>query len=92
MQKQQTNRQWQRIEIPAKDFNNKLDQFSAIQTSPGTLFSRLALIHQVAKAYAVEAANQSGHVVTTLDIEEITDPPLYSYALDDEPIIIQFSY
>lgn len=89
---QKTNRQWQRIEIPAKDFNNRLNQFSASQASTSTLLSRLALIHQVAKAYAVEVANQSGHAETTLEIEEITDPPLYGYTLGDEPIIVQFSY
>lgn len=91
MQEQQTNRTWQTINIPAKDFNNRLEQLEA-QSAPGSFLSRLALIHQVAKAYAVEAARESGHALADVEIEEITDPPLYGYTIDDDPVIIQFSY
>lgn len=92
VEERQTDRQWQTIEVPAREFNSRLNQFSAAQTSTGALFSRLSLIHQVAKAYATEAISKSGQSLTDLEIEEITDPPLYGYTLDDNPVIIQFSY
>jgi hypothetical protein len=92
MEERQTNRQWHTIEVPANEFTSRLNQFISTQASTGALFSRLALIHQVAKAYAVEAISKSGNERTDLEIEEITDPPLYGYILDDEPVIIQFSY
>ena len=92
MENQLKNRQWQTIEVPANEFNSRFNQLIASQTSTGTLFSRLALIHQVAKAFAIEAVNKSDNSSTNLEIEEITDPPLYGYMPDDEPVIIQFSY
>ncbi|MBD2756671.1 hypothetical protein [Spirosoma validum] len=92
MEEQPTNRQWQTIEIPAREFSKRLSQFSETQTATGALFSRLALIHRVAKVYAVEAMSELGHSPTDLEIEEITDPPLYGHTIDDDPVFIQFSY
>ena len=91
MEEQPRNRQWQTIDVSAKEFNNRLNQLGS-QSPTGALLSRLALIHQVAKAYASEALSESGHSLADLNIEEITDPPLYDYTLDDDPVIIQFSY
>lgn len=92
MKEQQTGRRWQTIEIPASDFNSRLNQVIAAQASTGTLFSRLALIHQVAKAFASETVSKKESPPVDIDIEEITDPPLYGYMPDDEPVVIQFSY
>ena len=92
MKEQLTNRHWQTIEVSANDFNSRLNQLIAAQASTGTLFSRLALIHQVAKAFALEAVSKEETAPVNIDIEEITDPPLYSYMPDDEPVVIQFSY
>ncbi|GAB4022608.1 hypothetical protein [Spirosoma koreense] len=90
--KEPTPRHWQTIEIPAKVFSQRLSQCTDIQPSTGALFSRLVLIHQVAKAFATEALIESGASLADLAIEEITDPPLYGYLPDDDPVIIQFSY
>ncbi|MBD2701246.1 hypothetical protein IC229_11405 [Spirosoma sp. BT702] len=90
MQEKQADRHWQTIEIPADEFNHRLNQLIETHSPTGALFSRLALIHQVAKAYAVEAVNQLNVTSTEIEIEEITDPPLYGYMPDDGPVIIQF--
>ncbi|GAB3959590.1 hypothetical protein GCM10028805_55990 [Spirosoma harenae] len=92
MEEEQKNRHWQTIEIPAKDFNSRLILFSENQEQTGALFSRLALIHQVAKSFATESIIESGNTSANLDIEELTNPPLYGYTLDDDPVVIQFSY
>ncbi|WP_420148375.1 hypothetical protein [Spirosoma sp.] len=92
MNEQPTNRQRQTIAIPARDFNSRLSQLSESNSSTGALFSRLALIHQLAKAYAVEAVCEPEVLLADLEIEEITDPPLYGYTPDDDPVIVHFSY
>ncbi|GAB4000187.1 hypothetical protein GCM10028807_52400 [Spirosoma daeguense] len=92
MQDQQANRRWRTIEIPANDFNNRFNQFSKAQASTAALFSRLALIHQVAKAYATEAVGELENTSIDIEIDEITDPPLHGYTIDDNPVIIRFSY
>ncbi|GAB3705710.1 hypothetical protein GCM10027592_38470 [Spirosoma flavus] len=92
MAEQQKNRQWQTIDIPASEFNRRLNQLIESQETTSALFSRLALIHQVAKSYAFEAVNNAAGSASQLEIEEITDPPLYGYMPDDEPVIVQFSY
>ncbi|GAB3977934.1 hypothetical protein GCM10028806_40140 [Spirosoma terrae] len=94
MQEERSDRQWQIIDIPTREFSTRLDEHLTSHASAGTLFSRLAVIHQVAKAYAVEAARQLSPNLQPADveIEEITDPPMYGYVLDDDPVVIQFSY
>ncbi|RYC68848.1 MULTISPECIES: hypothetical protein [Spirosoma] len=87
-----TDRHWQTISIPASDFSERLRQLSLSQSPAGSVYSRLALIHRVASAYATEAANQAGVFPTDLQIEELTDPPLYELPPDPDPVIIQFSY
>lgn len=62
------------------------------QSATGSLLSRLALIHQVAKAYALESLPPSASATADVSIEEITDPPFYESGLNDETVIIQFSY
>lgn len=83
-------RQEQTIDVPARAFSERLDRLS--QSQPGSVYSRLALIHQVAKAFAMEAVNASGRTPVDLTIDELTDPPLYESTSDDEPVIIQFSF
>lgn len=94
MQEQRSDRQWQTIDIPAREFSTRLDEYLNSDALAGTLFSRLAVIHQVAKAYAIEATQKLSPDLqpTDVEIEEITDPPMYGYVLDDEPVVIQFSY
>ncbi|MEZ0540014.1 hypothetical protein [Fibrella arboris] len=83
-------RKHQVIDVPAHTFNTRLGELA--QTQPGSVYSRLALIHQVAKALATESVNASGHTPTDLTIDELTDPPLYEGMADVEPVLIQFSF
>ncbi|MEZ0609058.1 hypothetical protein ACAW74_11110 [Fibrella sp. WM1] len=90
MQQQRTQ---QTIDVSARDFAERVGQLSATQSPTGSVYSRLALIHQVAKAYAAEAVEAAGYVPVDLDIDELTDPPLYEGAVDaDDRVVIQFSY
>ncbi|NEU66936.1 hypothetical protein [Spirosoma agri] len=50
------------------------------------------MIHQVAKAYALEATISLVDSPVELAIEEITNPPLYDFDNGDELVVIQFSY
>ncbi|RYE70160.1 MAG: hypothetical protein EOO81_08070 [Oxalobacteraceae bacterium] len=83
-------RQGKTIDVTASQFSEQLDQLT--QTQSGSVYSRLALIHQVAKAFATEALNAAGSTPHDLTIDELTDPPLYEWADNADPVIIQFSY
>ncbi|CCH02704.1 hypothetical protein FAES_4705 [Fibrella aestuarina BUZ 2] len=92
------------IDVPARAFADRVGALSAAQSPTGSVYSRLALIHQVAKAYAVEAVVAAGYVPTDqpgdeqtmldrIDIDELTDPPLYEGVVDPEDrVVIHFSY
>ncbi|MBO0947959.1 hypothetical protein [Fibrella forsythiae] len=91
-EEQRAYRRQQTIDVPAHLFSDRLSQVSAARSSSGSVYSRLALIHQVAKTVATEAVSESGRTPVDLTIDELTDPPLYEGATDTEPVIIRFSY
>lgn len=83
----------QTIDVSARAFDERVGQLSAARSLAGSVYSRLALIHQVAKAYALEAIEAAGYVPSDLDIDELTDPPLYEGVADaDDLVTIWFSY
>lgn len=90
MDKANASRQEQTIEVTAREFGERLDQLT--QTQSGSVYSRLALIHQLAKAFAMEALAGLGPTPTDLTIDELTDPPLYDGVDNTDPVVIQFSY
>lgn len=89
-------RHWEQIEVTAAEFrqrmhliNNSGGPIQSLARS-GSVYSELALVHQVAKACAQEAL--PSHARSTVMIEEITNPPLSGSIEADEPVLIQFSY
>ncbi|MCK8494667.1 hypothetical protein M0L20_22555 [Spirosoma sp. RP8] len=88
MNEQPSGRQWKTLEIAVDQFRQRMERIAGSSSGNGSVYSRLALIHQAAKAYAVETAPAS----ITVEIEEITNPPLYEEDLSDDPVVIQFSY
>ncbi|GAB4043759.1 hypothetical protein GCM10028774_60580 [Spirosoma jeollabukense] len=76
------------------DFQDSLDRvLRAERTGQATsLLSRLALIHQVAKAYVAENLAKLAATPLDIEIEEITDPPMYDLDVAADVVTIQFSY
>ncbi len=59
------------------------------------MHSRLSLIHQTAKLYATEAAQQEGTPNPIVNIDELTNPPLLDLPIDEadeQQVIIRFIY
>ncbi len=84
------DRAWEQIAVPARQFQDRMHQMG--QSTTGSLLSRLALMHRVAKAYALESLPPTVSATADVSIEELTDPPFYGQVLDDETVLIQFSY
>lgn len=89
------------IDVPVRVFSERLGALTQAQSggsasghsASSSVYSRLALIHQVAKALATEAVSASGRTPVDLTVDELTDPPLYESGPDDEePVVIRFSY
>ena len=75
------------IHIPAQHF---LCQLNEAGRQP-SFHSRLMLIHQTARAFALDAARQAGYVNPVVQIDELTDPPLTDVAGDEQIVLIHFS-
>ena len=88
MRDSSVDKTWGQIAVPARQFQDRLLRMG--QAATGSFLSQLALLHQVAKAYAQESLPPSA--TTEVSIEEITDPPLYGQASDEDMVLIQFSY
>lgn len=84
------DRAWKQVAVPARQFQERMHQMD--QSATGSLLSRLALLHQVAKAYALESLPPLAYGTANVSIEEITDPPFYGQVPDDETVLIQFSF
>lgn len=84
------NRALGQVEIPARQFQDRM--YLMGQSTTGSLLSRLALMHQAAKAYALESLPPSASATADVSIEELTDPPFYDQVPDDALVLIQFSY
>lgn len=83
---------WCTIEIPAHDFQHRVNEMAADPAKTTSVYSRLALIHLVAKEYAREEVERVGLPDSQIEIEELTDPPLSDVTDGDEPVVIRFSY
>ena len=98
MYEKESDRTLKTIAVTVGEFQERLHQFKSVnnssQYSPEdvSVYSHLALIHQVAKAYALEVLTKLVGHPTELAIEEITNPPLHDQENNDEPVVIQFSY
>lgn len=87
MQPEDSNREWGRLEVPMNDFQRR------VQQQPVTsMLSRLALLHQVAKSYVLEALAQLPVHTRDVNIEELTDPPMFDLDIEDGVVVIQYSY
>lgn len=94
MQNSTSNRQWGSLKVPVTDFQDSLDRVRRAER-PGqaaSLLSRLALIHQVAKACVTEYLTKLATNPLDIDIEEITDPPMYDLDVAEGVVTIRFSY
>jgi len=80
--------------VPLVGFQRQLQQlqYQAERSPTGSLLSRLPLFHQVAKAYVVEACYRSGASTAAIEIDELTDPPLYDLGIEDSVVIIHYRY
>lgn len=89
-------RQWLTISIPLSAFAARMHRLTQAAAQTGSsMHSRLALIHQTAKLYATEAAQQAGASNPVVDIDELTNPPLLDLPIDEadeQEVIIRFSY
>ena len=88
MKESGSNRRWGRVEVTLSDFQHRMKQ----PGKPSSTLSRLAVLHQVAKAYAIEDAEQLNADPLTVLVEEITDPPMYDLDFEDGVVVIQYSY
>lgn len=88
--------QWLTIAIPIGAFTMRLNQCIQTATQAGSsMHARLSLIHQTAKLYATEAAQQAGAPNPIVDIDELTNPPLLDLPIDEadeQRVIVRFSY
>lgn len=88
--------QWLTVSIPIGAFTTRLNQFMQTTTQAGSsMHTRLSLIHQTAKLYATEAAQQAGTSNPIVDIDELTNPPLLDLPIDEadeQQVIVRFSY
>lgn len=94
MQNSTSKRQWGSLQVPMTDFQDSIDRVRRAER-PGQaapLLSRLALIHQVAKAYVAENLAKLAASPLDIEIEEITDPPMYDLDVAEGAVTIQFSY
>ncbi len=89
-------KQWLTIAVPIGAFTTRLNQFMQTTVQTGSsMHSRLSLIHQTAKLYATEAAQQAGAPNPVIDIDELTNPPLLDLPIDEadeQQVIIRFIY
>jgi hypothetical protein len=83
--------------IPIGQFSNRMNELVRVAGLSGqtSMHSRLSLIHQTAKQFALEAVQQAGQPAPLIDIEELTNPPLLDLPIDpddEQQVIIQFTY
>ncbi len=87
---------WLTVSIPIGAFTARLKQLMQTTARTGSsMHSRLSLIHQTAKLYATEAAQQAGAPNPVVDIDELTNPPLLDLPIDEadeQQVIVRFSY
>lgn len=87
----------QTIRIPIGQFSTRMDALvrAAGLSGQASMHSRLSLIHQTAKQFAVEAVQRADQATPTIDIDELTNPPLLDLPIDpddEQQVIIQFTY
>lgn len=92
MKNEEAGRCWCTIEIPSRDFQHRVNEMVADPAKTTSVYSRLALIHLVAKEYAREEVERVGSSGSQIEIEELTDPPLSDATDGDERVVIRFSY
>jgi len=94
MQQSTPGRQRAILEMPLADFQHQIQQLlNQEEHSPtGSLLSRLALIHQVAKACVTAEIGGLDAGASEIEIDEITDPPMYEVGPENGVVIIQYSY
>jgi hypothetical protein len=81
------------VAVSVPTFQQRLSRITEEQTKAVTgVLSRLALVHQTAKEFAIEAAEKKGIDTGSIDIEELTNPPLFDFYPEDEPVVIHYSY
>ncbi|QJD77211.1 hypothetical protein [Spirosoma rhododendri] len=85
------------ISVPLGQFSTRMSEVVRVAGLSGqpSMHSRLSLIHQTAKQFAIDAVQQPGAPTPTVDIDELTNPPLLDLPIDpddEQQVIIQFSY
>ncbi len=98
MDRQTDKPQWLSMEVSAGAFQHRMDEEAQKleQTRDNersaSVYARLALMHQVAKDLATEKLRREGHSNPIVQIEELTDPPVFGATNADDSVIIYFSY
>jgi hypothetical protein len=93
MEQPDDERQLAIVAVSVPTFQQRLNQITENQGGAGTgVLSRLALVHQTAKEFAMEAVGKKGIAAVSIDIEELTNPPLFDFYPEEEPVVIHYSY
>ncbi|QKZ12628.1 hypothetical protein [Spirosoma sp. KUDC1026] len=93
MEQPDHERQSGTVAISVPTFQQRLNHIVEEQGRAGKgVLSRLALVHQTAKQFAIEAALKKGIDTGSIDVEELTNPPLFDFYPEDEPVVIHYSY
>ncbi|GAB3746505.1 hypothetical protein [Spirosoma pomorum] len=93
MEESQNKRLLATVAVSVPTFQQRLNRITEEQSKVGTgVLSRLALVHQTAKDFAIEAAEKKGIDTVSIDIEELTNPPLFDFYPEEEPVVIHYSY
>lgn len=92
-----SNRRSVTIQVATSAFLGRINDALREQVAVGTVnkasvYSRLALIHRVAKAYACEEVSGEQNSHPEVEIDELTDPPLMDEGTENEWVVITFSY
>lgn len=93
MEQPDGKRQLAIVAVSVPTFQQRLKQITEEMGGSGTgVLSRLALVHQAAKEFAVEAVGIKGIAAVNINIEELTNPPLFDFYPEEEPVVIHYSY
>jgi hypothetical protein len=93
MEQPDNNRKLATVAVSVPTFQQRLDHIVEEQGRAGKgVLSRLALVHQTAKELAIEAAGKKGIDTVSINVEELTNPPLFDFYPEDEPVVIHYSY
>ncbi len=95
MNEESDTRYQRTIQVPTRALQEKMDELAHYYDTASTgksLYSRLSLIHQAAKYYALAEAEREGIADYVLTVDELTDPPMYPGPVETTAVIITFSY